>query len=117
MIDHNVRRLLARSQRAARRARRGQERHSTAPRGARNTGIAATRARSVVAFLDDDAVAERDWLELLLRGYVDSDVAGVGGSIVAALAPRSAGMVPPEFDWVVGCTYRGLPRAPARCAT
>jgi glycosyltransferase involved in cell wall biosynthesis len=76
--------------------------------GSRNSGV-ATASGAVVAFLDDDAIADPDWLALLLRAYAEPSVAGVGGSI----APEWPGQRPPwfpeEFDWVVGCTYRGMP--------
>src|SRR5262245_11775286 len=36
--------------------------------GARNSGIAASRS-SIIAFLDDDAIAMPDWLEQLIAGY------------------------------------------------
>ena len=49
--------------------------------GARNAGIEAT-TRELVAFLDADAVAPRDWLERA-RGILSArrDVVGVGGAI------------------------------------
>jgi len=77
--------------------------------GARNSGIAAASG-SVVAFLDDDAVAEPQWLALLAREYEAAEVAGVGGGI-APMWPDGARprWFPAEFDWVVGCTYLGLP--------
>jgi glycosyltransferase involved in cell wall biosynthesis len=50
---------------------------------ARNSGIGASRA-SIVAFLDDDCVPDRDWAERLLAGYDDESVAGVGGAVYAS---------------------------------
>src|SRR4051812_32740530 len=46
--------------------------------GARNTGIAATKA-DWIAFLDDDAVAHVDWLQNLVQVLDDPHVLGAGG--------------------------------------
>ena len=81
--------------------------------GARNTGIEAARG-NIIAFLDDDAVAEPDWLEMLLHGYEEPNVAGVGGSIIPAWPESSPAWFPEEFGWVVGCTYEGMPANSAR---
>jgi glycosyl transferase family 2 len=81
--------------------------------GARNTGVAATRS-DVVAFLDDDAVAEPDWLEQLAAPYLEPGVAGVGGTIVPDWTSGRPPWFPREFDWVVGCTYVGMPTERAR---
>jgi GT2 family glycosyltransferase len=77
--------------------------------GARNTGIRAAGG-DVIAFLDDDAAASASWLETMVTYYDDPMVHGVGGSATAVWTggPRPR-WLPPEFDWVVGCTYRGQP--------
>ena len=64
---------------------------------------------SVAAFLDDDATADPDWLEQLLRAYAEPSVAGVGGSILPNWSAGAPGWFPEEFNWVVGCTYLGMP--------
>ena len=77
--------------------------------GARNTGVAAAHG-DIVAFLDDDACPEPGWVEAYRARFADERVVGVGG----AVAPRWEGgraprWFPPEFGWVVGCDYVGLP--------
>lgn len=76
--------------------------------GSRNTGVRAATG-SIVAFIDDDAVPELDWLERLAEPYADPDVVAVGGGIDPNWSTARPAWFPPEFDWVVGCTYRGLP--------
>jgi len=75
---------------------------------ARNTGIAESIG-DVVAFLDDDAAAEPDWLEQLLVAYADPRVAGVGGFIEPLWSSPPPAWFPDEFRWVLGCSYLGLP--------
>ena len=77
--------------------------------GARNTAIDLAKG-DVIAFLDDDAVAEPDWLEQLLAGYRDGRVLAVGGSARPVWPGGTRpGLLPGELDWVVGCTYVGQP--------
>jgi glucosyl-dolichyl phosphate glucuronosyltransferase len=78
--------------------------------GARNTGVAHAIG-DVVAFLDDDARAEPDWLERLAAGYSNPSVVGVGGAATPVWPGQRPRWLPPEFDWVVGCSFVGLPDA------
>ena len=83
--------------------------------GARNTGVHAARGE-VVAFLDDDALAAPDWIERLAAAYRDPRVLGAGGAVLPVFDGRRPRWMPAEFDWVVGCSYRGQPvdRSPVR---
>ena len=80
--------------------------------GCRNTGALAASG-SVVAFIDDDAVPEPDWLEQLAAPYADDEVVAVGGDVIPSWAASPPSWFPPEFNWVVGCSYRGLPETRA----
>lgn len=77
--------------------------------GARNSGISAASA-DVIAFLDDDAFADHRWLDRLGAAYAaDPAVIGVGGAVDPLWPAARPRAFPEEFDWVVGCTYRGMP--------
>lgn len=75
---------------------------------ARNTGLESSHG-DVVAFLDDDAEADPAWLAVLARGYDNPEVVAVGGFAEPVWADGRPGWFPREFDWVVGCTYLGMP--------
>jgi len=114
VIDHDDR-LLARARDAFPDVRVVASSEPRGLSGARNTGARVARG-AILAFLDDDARADRDWLSELMSAYTDPTVIGAGGLVV----PRWQGSVPswlaPEFLWTVGCSYTGLPRnvAPVR---
>jgi cellulose synthase/poly-beta-1,6-N-acetylglucosamine synthase-like glycosyltransferase len=76
--------------------------------GARNAGIAAANGE-IVAFVDDDARAEPDWLENLEQVFADSGVVGAGGALLPLWQGPEARWIPREFYWVLGCSYTGLP--------
>ncbi len=77
---------------------------------ARNTAIARSRGDYIV-FIDDDAIAHEHWLPRLLSAFDDPTVVGVGGHARPLWAEPPPGWFPPEFLWVVGCSYTGLPEA------
>ena len=80
--------------------------------GARNTGIESSTA-AVVAFLDDDAEAAPGWIANLLLAFNDSSVMVAGGGITPVWQTTSPRWFPEEFNWVLGCSYTGLPTVTA----
>jgi len=80
--------------------------HERGLSGARNTGVELTTG-DVVVFLDDDAAAHPGWLAGLASHYADANVLGVGGRIDPNWATARPAWWPPEFDWVIGCSYVG----------
>lgn len=77
--------------------------------GARNSGVAEAKG-DVIVFLDDDAVPQGDWLAELLAHYRSPEVMGVGGGAVPVWPGERPAWFPTEFDWVVGCSWTGLPQ-------
>ncbi len=81
---------------------------------ARNTGVRHSGG-DIVAFLDDDQTAvDTEWLQRLCRHFDDPRVVGVGGRILPHWPERRPRWFPPEFDWVVGASYAGLPETVGR---
>lgn len=76
---------------------------------ARNTGV-KNAVGEIVAFIDDDAFAHEKWLENSVKNYEDPKVMGVGGTINAVWEGNRPSWFPEELDWIVGCSYTGLPR-------
>ena len=81
--------------------------------GARNSGVALAKT-DVVAFMDEDAIADAHWLAMLMRAYQDPQVVGCGGSVLPLWERGRPAWFPEEYDWVVGCTYRGSRREAGR---
>jgi glucosyl-dolichyl phosphate glucuronosyltransferase len=80
--------------------------------GARNTAVLAARGE-IIAFLDDDARAAPDWLASMLPYYLEPEVIAAGGPVRPDWAECRPAWFPEEFEWVVGCSYRGVPAGTA----
>jgi GT2 family glycosyltransferase len=76
--------------------------------GNRNTGAFHTHT-PLIAFLDDDTVADPDWLGRLVEPFTNQDVVGTGGAIHPAWEGRRPRWLPDEFLWAVGGSYAGMP--------
>ena len=77
----------------------------------RNNGAQAASGE-VVAFIDDDAVAEDDWIGELVSGYESEDAIAVGGKMTPAWVAGKPDFLPEEFYWLVGVTHRGFAEGP-----
>ncbi|WP_232702134.1 glucosyl-dolichyl phosphate glucuronosyltransferase [Halobacterium wangiae] len=72
----------------------------------RNHGVELATG-DVVAFLDDDAVPEPDWVAELVGGYERHDALAVGGKMTPLWVDGKPEFLPEEFYWLVGVTHRG----------
>jgi hypothetical protein len=115
VVDHNDE-LLVQARRELHAADVRANWHTPGLSGARNCGVLAAKG-DVVAFLDDDAVASQDWLGTLVRWYNDRRVLGVGGRVEPRWVEGRPSWFPEEFDWIVGCTFKGMPLSSTRVAS
>jgi GT2 family glycosyltransferase len=87
---------------------------NTGPRGAssaRNIGV-QNSSGAITVFLDDDQAAiAPTWLRSLCDHFADTGVVGVGGGITPRWDSERPRWFPREFDWVIGCSYAGLPES------
>jgi O-antigen biosynthesis protein len=109
VIDHNPA-LLRRAQAAYPRLTVVPNTGRPGLSGARNSGVSSANGE-VIAFLDDDAVAEPDWLARMTEHYDHPRVLAVGGSAAPDWEGPRPRWLPSEFDWVVGCSFTGQPSA------
>ena len=75
---------------------------------ARNAGVKNSTG-DIIAFIDDDARADQHWIRNLIRSYDDPSVLGVGGYAHPIWDGGSPTWFPEELNWIVGCSYKGLP--------
>jgi glycosyltransferase involved in cell wall biosynthesis len=107
VVDHNES-LFRRAERAFPDIKVIENAEPRGASGARNSGIALCSG-SLLAFLDDDAAAEPDWLSASIPHFADPSVVGVGGKITPIWERGAPRWFPEELLWTVGATYRGMP--------
>jgi len=77
----------------------------------RNNG-ARVATGDVVAFIDDDAIADPDWAAQLVEAYEQKDALAAGGKMTPAWVAGKPSFLPEEFYWLVGVTHRGFADGP-----
>ncbi|KOX96007.1 glucosyl-dolichyl phosphate glucuronosyltransferase [Halorubrum tropicale] len=84
-----------------------------------NLGLLASRNRGaelatgdVVAFIDDDAVADEVWAERLVRAYDEENAIAAGGKMTPEWIAGKPSFLPKEFYWLVGVTHKGFADGP-----
>jgi len=77
----------------------------------RNNGAEAATG-DVVAFLDDDAVADPQWVAGLVEAYESAGVPAAGGRMTPDWVAGKPAFLPEEFYWLIGVTHRGFADGP-----
>ena len=82
---------------------------------AQNRGISYSRTRGariatgdIVAFIDDDAVADPEWIAEHVAVFRAHDVIGVAGAVLPNWVEQRPEFFPAPFYWLVGCTEPGF---------
>ena len=77
----------------------------------RNRGAEVASA-DVVAFIDDDAIADEAWVERLVWAYEEKDAIAAGGKMTPEWVAGKPSFLPEEFYWLIGVTHRGFADGP-----
>ena len=76
------------------------------PSVSRNLGVDFSKGE-IVAFIDDDAFAQPNWLDTIKKNFIDHpNIAACGGKLIP-IYEKGAKKIPEELLWIVGCTYKG----------
>lgn len=111
VVDHNPK-LYSRIRRELSGVTVLENRYAKGVSGNRNTG-AFHATGEIIAFLDDDVVADPQWLGRLVAPFADPAVVGTGGGITPNWERARPAWFPDEFLWAVGGTYTGMPTTTA----
>jgi len=74
----------------------------------RNKGIKEAKG-DVIAFFDDDAVADKNWIKELVRMYEEKEAIAAGGKILPEWVTKKPKFLPEEYYWLIGATHKGFP--------
>jgi glycosyltransferase involved in cell wall biosynthesis len=73
---------------------------------ARNVGVEASSSE-ILAFIDDDAIADTLWLEEIQKSFIsDSNIVVTGGPVKPIFEGKT---IPEKFFWIIGCTSNSPP--------
>ena len=72
------------------------------------TGVSSARNAAcqqatgdILAFIDDDATAEPDWIQQIHHVFEDPTISCVGGPVIPVF---ERGSIPEQWYWIIGCT-------------
>jgi GT2 family glycosyltransferase len=74
----------------------------------RNKGIKEAKG-DLIAFFDDDAVANENWLKELAKMYEEKGAIAVGGKLLPKWVTKKPKFLPEEYYWLIGATHKGFP--------
>jgi len=82
----------------------------------RNLGLSLSRNKGIkeangdiIAFFDDDAVADEDWIKELVKMYEEREAIAAGGKLIPKWITKKPNFLPEEYYWLIGATYKGFP--------
>lgn len=81
-----------------------------------NLGLSESRNRGmkeakgdIIAFFDDDAVADKNWIKELVRMYEEREAIAAGGKLLPKWVSKKPKFLPVEYYWLIGATHKGFP--------
>ncbi|GAB3669334.1 glucosyl-dolichyl phosphate glucuronosyltransferase [Halopiger thermotolerans] len=84
-----------------------------------NSGLLKSRNRGaelasgdIIAFMDDDAIADERWIEEIVQAYEERNPIAVGGRMEPLWVADKPTILPEEFYWLVGVTHEGFADGP-----
>ena len=82
----------------------------------KNLGLSESRNKGIkeasgdaIAFFDDDAVADKNWLKELVKIYEEKEAIAAGGKLLPKWVTKKPSFLPEEYYWLIGATHKGFP--------